>query len=65
MKQKIIRSDDIARCPRRSLLPGHYREDGTCLCCKAESEGWPCIRDAGHSEQPHRDRNGREWGWDL
>lgn len=26
------RNVDIARCPKRSLLPSHYRPDGSCLC---------------------------------
>jgi hypothetical protein len=29
---KVIQRSDIARCPRRSLLPGHYRADGSCRC---------------------------------
>ncbi|MGZ0147179.1 hypothetical protein ACXJJ3_08915 [Kribbella sp. WER1] len=32
MKQKTVRSGDIARCPIKSLLPDHYNEDGTCEC---------------------------------
>jgi hypothetical protein len=28
----VISSTDIGRCPRRSLLPSHYEDDGTCLC---------------------------------
>lgn len=28
---RIIRTSDIARCPAHSLLPSHYRDDGTCL----------------------------------
>lgn len=27
-----ISSADIGRCPKRSLLPAHYRADGTCKC---------------------------------
>lgn len=65
MKSRTARSEAIARCPRRSLLPSHYNDDGTCRCCGAVSEGWSCIRDKGHDQQPHRDRNGREWGWNL
>jgi hypothetical protein len=29
---KVVRASDITRCPVRSLLPGHYRQDGTCRC---------------------------------
>lgn len=29
---KVIRSSDVARCPISSLLPSHYREDGSCRC---------------------------------
>lgn len=32
----VIRSADIARCPKRSLLPAHYADDGTCSCARAE-----------------------------
>jgi hypothetical protein len=28
----IIRSSDVEKCPRRSLAPAHYREDGSCRC---------------------------------
>lgn len=27
-----IRRSDVQRCPRKSLAPSHYRDDGTCLC---------------------------------
>ena len=65
MKAKTVRNDQIANCPRRSLLPDHYRDDGTCKCCGAVSNSYPCIRDEGHVGQPHRDRHGREWGQEL
>ena len=29
---KVIRYSDIATCPKRSLLPSHYDEDGSCRC---------------------------------
>jgi hypothetical protein len=29
---KIIKHSDIANCPKQSLAPQHYRDDGTCLC---------------------------------
>jgi hypothetical protein len=32
MKVQIIQSTDVAACPKGSLLPGHYRPDGTCFC---------------------------------
>jgi hypothetical protein len=38
MDIKIIKHSDIANCPKRSLLPQHYRDDGTCLC---DSYGHP------------------------
>lgn len=28
----VIRSSDIARCPKLSMLPAHYTDDGRCLC---------------------------------
>jgi len=33
-----IRSSDIERCPRRSLSPSHYQEDGTCRCPERQEE---------------------------
>jgi len=32
METKIIKHSDIANCPKQSLAPQHYRDDGTCLC---------------------------------
>jgi hypothetical protein len=32
MESKIIKHTDIANCPKQSLAPQHYRDDGTCLC---------------------------------
>jgi hypothetical protein len=32
MSIRIISTSDIARCPKHSLLPQHYRDDGSCLC---------------------------------
>jgi hypothetical protein len=32
MESKIIKHSDIANCPKQSLAPQHYRDDGTCLC---------------------------------
>lgn len=29
---KVITSSAIARCPKTSLLPAHYRADGSCRC---------------------------------
>lgn len=41
-RSKVIRRSDIDRCPLRSLLPAHYRDDGTCLCVEApEAPGSP------------------------
>lgn len=34
---KTITSGDIARCPKLSLLPSHYRPDGTCRCNEREA----------------------------
>lgn len=28
----MVRSSDIARCPKLSFLPSHYRDDGSCRC---------------------------------
>jgi hypothetical protein len=32
MKVRILKSSDVAACPKTSLLPAHYRDDGTCRC---------------------------------
>jgi hypothetical protein len=32
---KVISAADIARCPKASLGPRHYRDDGTCYCDEA------------------------------
>lgn len=31
-----ITASDIARCPKGSLLPRHYRNDGTCTCSDSD-----------------------------
>jgi hypothetical protein len=31
---KILRRSDVERCPKHSMLPAHYHEDGTCLCAE-------------------------------
>lgn len=33
-----VTRQDVDRCPRRSLLPSHYRNDGTCLCRDPQEE---------------------------
>lgn len=37
MKAKVISSADLARCPKFSLLPAHYRDDGSCRCDEREA----------------------------
>lgn len=32
MRAFEINGADIRRCPKRSMLPAHYRADGTCKC---------------------------------
>lgn len=32
MKAGVVHYSDIAACPKVSLLPAHYREDGSCRC---------------------------------
>lgn len=31
---------DIGRCPKMSLSPSHYRDDGTCLCDDEDDDQW-------------------------
>lgn len=35
---RVIRSTDVARCPKQSLAPSHYRDDGTCRCNEEEEQ---------------------------
>lgn len=35
MRVNIIRSSQIAACPKLSLHPEHYRDDGSCRCGEA------------------------------
>ena len=32
----VLKRSDIQRCPKHSLSPRHYNEDGTCKCPKEE-----------------------------
>lgn len=32
MRVLLVRQSQVAACPIRSLLPNHYRDDGTCRC---------------------------------
>ena len=32
MRTRLIQSSWIRKCPKTSLLPDHYREDGSCRC---------------------------------
>jgi hypothetical protein len=36
MEIRIVKSSDVAACPKTSLLPGHYRDDGSCRCDERE-----------------------------
>lgn len=37
MKVKVIRMSDIGKCPKHSLMPDHYHDDGTCRCSEREA----------------------------
>jgi hypothetical protein len=39
-----ITSADVGRCPRRSLSPRHYREDGKCRCATSVGDRVRLIR---------------------
>ena len=45
MKAFTIKISDVQRCPKQSLLPGHYRVDGSCKCgsgmCGTDDD--PCV----------------------
>jgi hypothetical protein len=36
MEIRIINSTDVAACPKQSLLPQHYHDDGTCKCAERD-----------------------------
>jgi hypothetical protein len=63
-RTKTVRNSDIARCPRRSLLPSHYNEDGSCQCCGVRCpylvSDLRCVLDA-HEGGKHRGADGRTW----
>jgi len=66
VKTRILRSEDIRRCPRRSLAPDHYNDDGSCKCCGDMGAGRvtgasPCVLDP-HETGQHRDHQGFAWG---
>lgn len=37
MKVMTIRLSDVAKCPKGSLAPVHYRSDGSCKCSEREA----------------------------
>jgi hypothetical protein len=41
MKVTLITARDIARCPRLSLQPSHYRQDGACHCASPRRRDVP------------------------
>lgn len=32
MEVRIVTSNDVAACPKMSLSPAHYHDDGSCRC---------------------------------
>lgn len=38
MEIRIVNTADILKCPKMSLLPSHYRDDGTCKCIDEEEK---------------------------
>lgn len=49
MRAFVIKRSDIDRCPSRSWLAGHWRDDGTCLhelpaALRADAEAQVCGR---------------------
>lgn len=34
---RILHKSDIDRCPKRSIMPGHYRPDGSCYCDEGDA----------------------------
>lgn len=33
-----VKLSDIQRCPKHSMLPAHYRDDGSCLCFRPDGD---------------------------
>jgi hypothetical protein len=37
MDIRIVKRSDITACPKLSLSPAHYRDDGSCRCNEREA----------------------------
>lgn len=58
---KIIRSSDIAACPKTSLLPGHYHADGVCRCARPDDP----VEDWVHKRPSHWTPEQKAHVWNL
>lgn len=48
---KVIETEAFGKCPIGSLRPGHFSEDGTCLCRVVDLRVWAQeIRDDEHRD---------------
>jgi hypothetical protein len=60
MEVRVIKHSDIARCPKQSLLPSHYRDDGTCKCVPVYSDYRPDVKVRIHAMSIERGSEHRE-----
>lgn len=55
---RVIRYSDIERCPKHSLLPQHYNDDGSCRCLESrpmradELGRYVCVAHGGCRKSP-------------
>jgi hypothetical protein len=47
----VISSQDLERCPKKSLRASHYRHDGTCRCTPTDQ--LPCICRPGQGDDTY------------
>ncbi|KKK88414.1 hypothetical protein LCGC14_2743420 [marine sediment metagenome] len=46
---RAIKQSDISACPHIIMLPGHYRDDGSCKCNDPQEQA-KMIREWGYSK---------------
>jgi hypothetical protein len=55
MEVRIITSRDLMNCPKSSLLPSHFRDDGTCRCDEREEAQRDIARAEAAARQARAD----------
>lgn len=52
MRAFTVTAAQLAQCPRRLLLPAHFRDDGSCRCFPAAALVPPCPRCGQKANEP-------------